>query len=617
MRPDSTKVFTNKESTRTVLGESFKFLPEYFKMYGYHTEKYGKFTCNHEEQVKWDYNSPIDRNPSDGLEQQPQWWIDTVPRREEETVGGTLTALMTERMKIPVSEPYFYSLGLQTHNPFTPLISSWNKTGNKNAKEILPVDIDGTKTNVQGNKSINIKLPDTPTGDTLDIPSIALKKPLTYSTDEWKRIRHAYYGEIIEADYHLGMLLDSMDRNNLWDNSIVVFWSDHGLQLGEHEGQWLKLTLFEESLRVPFIICAPGKKAGICERPVELVDIFPTLTELCGLPHAANQQGSSLVWLLDHPEAIWKKAIFSQVQRNSAGTNLMGRAVRTETFHYNSWESLGEEMYDIINDPYEYTNLVSDTRYKDTLAKMRDLLKGGWQKAMPPSYITRTFFRDADNDGYGVAADSVLAIEKPDNYALAKGDCDDNDPLVNPGSPERGCNGKDDNCNGQVDETNPVAKITFEGSLDVCNNSHVLLTANNGQGITYQWVNNDVVTGDTSKTFTPKIIGSYQLKVTDSTGCSTLSNPVQVVSSCFTSRHQTIVYPNPSNGKITVKYVTDTASHINISIYNFAGKTIINNLKQTVFGSNYFNFDLSRFGGGTYYLKIDSGNKIKFLILKR
>ena len=128
------------------------------------------------------------------------------------------------------------------------------------------------------------------------------------------------------------------------------------------------------------IVCAPGKAPGVCNRLVELVDIYPTVVELCGLPPVSGMEGSSFARLLDNPTQPWKNAVFSQVQRS----NVMGRSVTTEQYRYNSWGINGEELYNHSNDPKEYTNLVNNPAYASVLADLRKTLADGWQKMSLP-----------------------------------------------------------------------------------------------------------------------------------------------------------------------------------------------------------------------------------------
>jgi uncharacterized sulfatase len=534
-RPDKTQIFDNRVSPRSHLGVDFKFLPEYFQENNYYTERFGKIgPCGHEKEVTWDSVYRSHAILREDTINTPAWWIDTLHKTDDQTLAGVLTTGLLKSLRNPPASPYFFAYGIWTHNPWTPILSEWNKIGDPTVQELLPVDKKGTLTNVIGNGSANISLPNTPADDLDDIPSVALKPLFQYPSDEWKRYRHSYYAEIAAMDFHLGQILDEMDSLNLWDNSVVVFWSDHGIHLGEHNGLWLKQTLFEEALRIPFVICAPGKKVGICDKLVELVDIFPTLTELCGLPKPPGLEGSSLVPLLENPDAQWKKCIFAQVTRNVNRTTIMGRAVRTDSFEYNSWESYGEELYDLINDPYQYTNLVTDTAYNTTLDQMRLLLANGWQNAAPPPYLLKTYYKDADGDKYGTNSDSIIAYFPSDNYVSIGGDCNDANPNIHPGALEKNCNGVDDNCNGKIDENRPVPTITALGSLDICAIGSVELQTISGNGYNYQWVKNNVdIPGATQRLYTAVGIGDYNVKVSDAGGCGNISKKVTVTSSCI------------------------------------------------------------------------------------
>ena len=169
-------------------------------------------------------------------------------------------------------------------------------------------------------------------------------------------------------------MLDEVDKLGLRDSTVIVFWSDPGYHLGEH-GLWFKQSCFEESCRVPLIICLPGEKnAGkVCPRLVELVDLYPTLADLAGLKPPANLEGYSLRPLLEDPTAEWKHPAFTQVER---GAN-PGHSVRTDRWRYTEWDGgqKGNELYDHDADPQELHNLASDEKQKAVVAEMKALLK--------------------------------------------------------------------------------------------------------------------------------------------------------------------------------------------------------------------------------------------------
>ena len=176
-------------------------------------------------------------------------------------------------------------------------------------------------------------------------------------------------------DAQLGRVLDALDSLKLSENTILVLWSDHGYNLGQH-GQWMKQSLFENSARVPMIICVPGGKKGkASDRTVELLDIYPTLLDLCNLKAPQKLSGVSLKPLLNNPAAAWDRPVLTQVTRGK----IMGRSIRTEKWRYTEWDEgrAGAELYDEENDKGEITNLAADLKYAPIVKKLSVLLKQG------------------------------------------------------------------------------------------------------------------------------------------------------------------------------------------------------------------------------------------------
>ncbi len=189
----------------------------------------------------------------------------------------------------------------------------------------------------------------------------------------------AYYACISFMDAQVGRLLDTLDRLRLTENTSIVFWGDNGYHLGEH-GQWMKQTVFEPASRVPLLVGGAGVTARgrSCPRTVELLDIYPTLAELCGLRDTpANLHGRSLAPLLRNANARWDKPAVSQVHRPGGGKPVMGYSLRTERYRYSFWRegSEGEELYDYDRDPRELRNLAGDAASAPVKSKLRASLE--------------------------------------------------------------------------------------------------------------------------------------------------------------------------------------------------------------------------------------------------
>ena len=196
---------------------------------------------------------------------------------------------------------------------------------------------------------------------------------------EAREVIRAYLAAISWTDWNLGRVLAELDRLGLRENTIIVFVTDHGYQLGER-GKWSKAgSLFEQGTRVPLIIAAPGAGGNgqSCARIVQSVDLYATLAELCGLTMPADMKTSvSLAPLIENPQSAWARPAYSVWSEN--GRTLHGVAVRTEKWRYAEFGPNGENgamLFDSKNDPLELTNLAEDPRHAQTRAELSALTK--------------------------------------------------------------------------------------------------------------------------------------------------------------------------------------------------------------------------------------------------
>jgi choline-sulfatase len=205
------------------------------------------------------------------------------------------------------------------------------------------------------------------------------------NADRWKHAIRAYLASITYADDQLGRVLDALDASDQASNTIIVLWSDHGWHLGE-KGHWHKSTLWEEATRVPLVISAPGHHPGVCDRPVNLLDLYPTLNELCGLAAIESHDGVSLVPLVRDPQANWDRPAVIEYKRGNA-------AVRSDRYRYIRYRDGGEELYDHKTDPHEWHNLADSPAHAAIKTVLAESITRQWAEEAPTK---RAFAFDPD-----------------------------------------------------------------------------------------------------------------------------------------------------------------------------------------------------------------------------
>jgi arylsulfatase A-like enzyme len=234
----------------------------------------------------------------------------------------------------------------------------------------------------------SIELPITKAGDLDDVPDFGKKLAMEVydpsgeknfaveggdhnnilANHQWHRAVQSYLATISFVDAHVGRLLGALDKSAYSDNTIVVLWGDHGWHLGEKE-HWRKHALWDVTTRTTLILSAPEgvQKNQLCERVVSLIDLYPTLVELCGLPGREGLDGQSLVPLLKDPKFKWDRpALTTYGYKN--------HAVQTERWRYIRYHDGGEELYDHMVDPNEWTNLASDSKLFPVIQKLQQML---------------------------------------------------------------------------------------------------------------------------------------------------------------------------------------------------------------------------------------------------
>jgi arylsulfatase A-like enzyme len=351
LRPSTTGVYSNGQDWRPIIPQE-RMLTTTFRKAGYFVAGSGKIYHNaFPRRGEWDdYLTEVDRDPLPtgdrgvgGIRFAPLDCADE-DLREWQVVGYGI-----EQLQQPHDRPFFLAIGL--HKPHMP----WNVP--RKYYDLHPLN--------------QIQLPPLAPNDLADVPpaGVEMAKPdgdhrAILESGRWKDAIQGYLAAISYADAMIGRLIDALDNSSYRDNTIVVLWGDHGWHLGEKE-HWRKFALWEEATRAPLIWIVPGltRPDSVCERTVDFMSIYPTLTDLAGIPTPAHCEGKSIRTLLADPNAPWDDpAIMTHGQNN--------HAIRTEEWRYIRYANGDEELYDETHDPYEWTNLAGKPGYSSRQAEL-------------------------------------------------------------------------------------------------------------------------------------------------------------------------------------------------------------------------------------------------------
>jgi len=351
-------------------------MSEHFRAHGYYTASVGKVWDSQPGEARgWDLNEWLPPLPA-GVVELPAQLIPKMPieggptaNADEAEGDGRRARRAVALLEIKRDKPLFLALGLVRPHP------AW--VAPRKYFDMYPAD--------------SITFTPAPGNDTVDIPEIAIKnrpqslpgrmlagrEPLGFSADpeEARRGIAAYLACLTFMDAQLGLVLDALDRQDLWKDTIVILFGDNGHHFGDHGGLWRKNTLFEESLRVPMIIASPDQaQPGVATLALaDLIDVYPTLVDLTGLPRPGTLDGVSLVPALKDPGATVQSAL---IQYRPTEPPRRGYSLRTARHRYTLWPDGSEELYDLTVDPGGLQDLSDLPAHATTMRALRKQLEG-------------------------------------------------------------------------------------------------------------------------------------------------------------------------------------------------------------------------------------------------
>jgi len=354
-RPSTTGVYSNQNPLRLAMPDAVT-LPQQLHQHGYQTfgcgkvfhagdpaswdVAYPKSGCGRPPDAKRAFPKRSDR-PLNGIKGSRIFDWGPGPARQDDAYSDARVAdQVIDWIKADHDRPFFIGCGFfRPHLPwFVP----------KSYFDLYPLD--------------SIILPTVTANDLDDIPQAG--RVMAHIEDhlritgagKWPDAVQAYLASLSFSDAQLGRVLDGLVDAGHAHDTIVIAWSDHGWSLGTKQ-HWKKFALWEECTRVPLIMKVPGltTKGSTCQRPVNLVDLYPTVLDLCGLPVREDLEGNSLKPLLEDPGATWDQPSLTTHERGN-------HALRSERWRYIRYADGSEELYDHDVDPEEWTNLASDDR---------------------------------------------------------------------------------------------------------------------------------------------------------------------------------------------------------------------------------------------------------------
>ncbi|MFC6102946.1 sulfatase [Olivibacter domesticus] len=390
-RPDVTRVWDLKTHFRKAIPNVIT-LPQYFKQNGYQSWCVGKIYHDPaalQDRISWSAPEIMAVTGAVGhkyvLEKNSKVngkaaAVECVDAPDSAYVDGMVANAAINVLRKIKDKPFFLAVGFRRpHLPFTAPKKYWDYYDQNKIPMPEQATLPQDAPEVAVHSSVELRgYTDVP--DSGPIPS-----------EKIRELRHGYYASITYTDTQIGKLLDELKKQGLMDNTVIVLWGDNGYHLGELD-LWCKTTNYESDTHIPLIIAAPNNKNnGVhTDGLVELVDLYPTLANLAGLPIPNDLDGTTMVPLMKDTKLAWKRAVFSQFPRPwmyKDQPEVMGYSVRTKDFRYTEWRNFKDgkvqstELYNYQKSRLESRNLSALKQYDHVKSELKQLLDDGWQKA--------------------------------------------------------------------------------------------------------------------------------------------------------------------------------------------------------------------------------------------
>ena len=333
--------------------KNLKTMPEVFADHGYKTMAAGKIFHRGDRRFFQEYlpTGGFGPRPQKKISQphgHPLWDWGIFPDDDNVMPDMKCAKWAVDQLSQKQDQPFFMGVGF--YRPHVPMFAT------KKWFDMHPKD--------------QIKLPAVPGDDLKDLSQYAIDltnlehvsptHEWVTGAGQWEHAVQSYLASVTFADHCLGLVLDALEKSEYADNTIIALFSDHGFHLGEKE-RWAKRSLWEDGTRVPVVVAAPGHKAAQkTNRPAELLDIFPTLLELAGLPKDETQEGQSLVPLMKNPKREWKHPAITSF-------GLGNYSIRSTHYRFIQYFDGSRELYDLRNDPHEWNNLIDNPKMKKVI----------------------------------------------------------------------------------------------------------------------------------------------------------------------------------------------------------------------------------------------------------